>query len=164
MNGRERIQCHNEAAVRIARKLGDHPFNVSVILHGSREDPHRKGRCAGFDRIQKERPVARSGLGIKDHGNSLDVRRNVLENLQPFSAHRKLEIREAGYVAARVRQIPDITVSHGVGDGNENDRYGTGSGQLSSKQSRLFAQRTLAETTPVSLVICPEWVKSLKSR
>ena len=53
----------------------------------------------------------------------------VLEHLQPLPDHGEVDECEAGYVAARMRQAGDETLSNWIIDHREDDRDGA---------SRLF--------------------------
>src|SRR5262249_698734 len=58
---------------------------------------------------------------IEHDGDFVHRRRHLLEQLEPFSRHRELEIGEPGGVAARPCQTFDQPAGDRVGDGREHD-------------------------------------------
>src|ERR1700730_4351592 len=65
-------------------------------------------------------------LQVEDDGKTINVRRNLLEHFQHFLAGREFGKREAGDVAARMRQASHIANGNRVGDLHEHDWYGVG--------------------------------------
>jgi hypothetical protein len=62
--------------------------------------------------------------GIPKDCDSCHVRRDLLEQLQQFSAYAEFERGKTGGVAARPRQAVDVGVTDRVGDDREHDRHG----------------------------------------
>ena len=56
---------------------------------------------------------ARAGAGIAQHADALDLRRDLLEQLEPFAGQVVFELRESGDVAARPRQADDMPAPTG---------------------------------------------------
>jgi len=67
-----------------------------------------------------------SGVGIAKHRRSLHPGRDLLEQLQPFSAHAVFGIGKPCGVAARPRQTFDRAATHWISHLHEYDRHGTG--------------------------------------
>ena len=64
--------------------------------------------------------------GIPKDRRSRYVRRDLLEQFQPFPAHAVFDIHETGGVAARPRQAVDEAGADRIGDNREHDRHGAG--------------------------------------
>ena len=64
--------------------------------------------------------------GIPKDRHARHVRRDLLEQLQPFPAKAEFEIHEPGGVAARPRQAIDEAGGDRIGDGREHDRHRAG--------------------------------------
>ena len=62
--------------------------------------------------------------GFPQHRDALHIRRDLLEQLQPFAADRIFEVGKAGDVAARPRQARDVAGADRIGDQREHDRNG----------------------------------------
>jgi hypothetical protein len=71
-----------------------------------------------------------SGIGrsrrVVNDGYAGDVRRDLLEQFQPFRRDRVFVKREAGNVAAWAHQALDEAGAHRIADLCEHDRYGSG--------------------------------------
>jgi hypothetical protein len=64
--------------------------------------------------------------GDAERGGSLaQVRRNLLEQLQPFAGHRRLHSDETGDVAARLRKARDETAADRIGNVHKHNGDGT---------------------------------------
>ena len=61
-----------------------------------------------------------------NHANTTNLRCNLLENSQPFSSNRGLEIMETGYVATRMGEAADVTTTHRSGYPCEHNRNRAG--------------------------------------
>lgn len=60
--------------------------------------------------------------GIPQHGHARDLRRRLLEELQPLHARFFEYERVARDVAAWVREVGHEAAAHGIGTGREDDR------------------------------------------
>jgi hypothetical protein len=63
---------------------------------------------------------------IEDKRDSSDAGRDLLEKLEPFSAHADFEIRESGHVAAWSCQIRHYAAGDWIKHEREYDRYRAG--------------------------------------
>ena len=64
--------------------------------------------------------------GIPKHRPSRHARRDLLEQLQPFSADAVFELGKTRGVAARTRQAVDEAGADRIGGLREHDRHGAG--------------------------------------
>src|SRR5262245_1274281 len=65
-----------------------------------------------------------SGCGlVPDDGSARCVRRDLLEQFQPFSAQAVLELHEAGGISSRLGQAFDKPSADRISNGRENDRH-----------------------------------------
>src|SRR6516162_10934230 len=94
----------------------------------------RKGERASRDRHNRERwgsglhwSPEQVGewrrLRVEDKRDTRDMRRHLLEGLQPLGSDRELETGEAGEMTARVRQILHQTFADRIGHLREHDGY-----------------------------------------
>ena len=79
--------------------------------------PH--GRRSSLGRVQKR--DVRGNLLVVHDGHPADARRDLLEQLQPFSADRGLKVLEAGDIAARARQVCHQAAADRIGDEDKDD-------------------------------------------
>ena len=63
------------------------------------------------------------GFGMQNDRDPRECRRNLFEQLQPFSGHRQLEIGQARDIAARPCQALNEAAADRIGDLHENDGY-----------------------------------------
>ena len=81
---------------------------------------HRKRWSRSLERAQETRPIRSSGR-VEHQRDANHTRRDCLEQVEPFPAHRVLEARETRYVAARTREARDDTLAERIGDPYEHD-------------------------------------------
>src|SRR5262245_3784806 len=72
-------------------------------------------------KLTQEDRIIRRGVGIEQKRHASDAGGNLLEHLQPFPYHRKVDEREAGDVAAGTRQSHHETLSDRIVDDAEHD-------------------------------------------
>ena len=101
MNGRHRVPCHDQTAIRGTGEGRNRPFDLAGVAHVDRAhlDPERWRH--GLDGAELADP-GRTG-GIPKNRRSLHAWRDLLKQLQPFPAQTVFDSHEAGYVAARPR-------------------------------------------------------------
>src|SRR5262249_7251176 len=102
-----------------------HGERLDADRRGGRLDRSRENRSIGIVRVDQESDLCR-------------VRHQAFERLQPFAAHRKLEIGEPCGVGARTRQALDEPLTYRIGDVSEHDRYRAGR-LLQGRQRRRTA-------------------------
>ena len=71
-------------------------------------------------------PIPAAYARIPKDRRTRDPRRDLLEQLHPFSAQTVFELHKAGSVAARARQASDETRADRVWDRREHDWHGAG--------------------------------------
>ena len=86
-----------------------------------------KRRRRGLDRPHEQVGDTARCAGFEDERDPRDVRRGLLEHLQPFRSDRELEAGEAGEIAARMRQVRHEALADRVGHVREHDRHRPGS-------------------------------------
>src|SRR5215204_2206561 len=82
---------------------------------------YAESRRGGLDRAQEERTSSDRDLRIVQHPNAPDAGRDLLQKLEPFAAHRRLDIGEAGDAAAGPRQARREFLADRIGHGDEHD-------------------------------------------
>jgi len=93
-----------------------------VVVHRSKCHRHPQGRGGRLDR-GVEQCGLRRGLRVKDHGDPRDARRDLLEQLKPFSHHRRVIGAESRDVAAGPREALNKPQPDRIDHEYENDRY-----------------------------------------
>src|SRR6266700_2974949 len=90
--------------------------------------------------------------GIVDKGNTSDLWRDLLEQIEPLRAERRLQIRETRYVAAGMLEARHKTLRHRLAHPDEYDRH--------SRSRRLDLAQTSAAVDryhvrhPLRQVLC----------
>jgi hypothetical protein len=82
-----------------------------------------KRRSGGFEDVQIIFEMWRR-YRVEQEGDPGDVRRDLLEQLQPLARDRRLNIGETGDVAARPRKARDEAAADRIGNDGENDGDG----------------------------------------
>ena len=121
MPGREIVRHNEEAAVRFARLRRESHFEFGVVAGRSNTALDRERRCRRLEGLQIIVRIGRRHR-IKQECGSPDIRRQLLEQLQPFAAHRVFHVDEAGGVAAGARQVGHKAASDRIGDVGKYDR------------------------------------------
>ena len=124
------VRQNDQTAARLARLGGDGFFNRRVVVHRSKRHCHPEGRGGGLDRAVEQWGVRR-GVRVEDDGDPRDTWRDLLEQLEPFSHHRRVNGAEPGDVAAGPREALNKAQPDGIAHEYENDRY----------RARLLLQR-----------------------
>ena len=100
--GHEAVGQRDEAAARPRPQFPDRGLDV-VLARDLRRLELQLERPRGVLGVAHEDRRERRGFRIVDQRDARDLRRDRLEQLQPFAADAGLEIRESGDVAARPR-------------------------------------------------------------
>ena len=85
---------------------------------------------------RKNEPPATATRGLNRIADPPKLRRDLLQQLEPFSAHRRFDIGEAGGVAAGPGEACGELLADGIGHGDENDRDRAGLGKQGSDRRR----------------------------
>ena len=119
MVGQECIRHRDQTAIWLARQCAEDGFELGRAMNGCGNCLYREGQSAGFECAQV------IGIGrrrrVEQEDGSTDVRRDLLEQLQPLAGRRCLNIGETSGVAAGPRHARDETAADRIGDGREND-------------------------------------------
>src|SRR5581483_8743328 len=99
-------------------------FNFVGIVQTKRSCLHAEGGSYRLNGAELRRSAG--AVSIAQHGDPGQVRRDLLEQLQPFGADIVFKIRKAGRVAARFRETFNKPAADGVSDLNENNGDGVG--------------------------------------
>ncbi len=78
-------------------------------------------RRRGLNRTQEIRPAIGRGVRVEHDRHPRDCGRDLLEQLHQFGAHRRLQIGEAGDVAAGFGKAVDEAAADRIGDLREDD-------------------------------------------
>jgi hypothetical protein len=121
MNERQRARGHDQTAIRGAREGRDGALDLAGVAH-DRNYFHAERRRYGLDCGELADPGSHGG--IPNDCRSRHARRNLLEQLQPFSAQAVFEQKEAGGVATRARQAVDEAGADRIGNGESEKNLG----------------------------------------
>ena len=121
-----RVECirqNDEAAARFARQCGEDRFDFVFAMN--RSSAHlNAGRGTGrLDRRHVELHGGRR-CRIEQNRHAHGVWRNLLQQLDPFAALRRIVDREAGKVSTRSREVRGETAGNRISDIHEHDRNG----------------------------------------
>ena len=162
MNDSQPAPRYDQAVVRGAREGRDGPLELAGVADTNRAHLHPQRGCHGLDRAE----LTNSGrpAHIADDGNPRHVRRDLLDQLQPFTAETVLELHEAGGVAARAGQALDEAGGYRIRDDGEYDRnradrlqqrrHGRAGGQDDLRRERGEFRHVLANAIfPIGVVV-----------
>src|SRR5215475_13509957 len=111
----------DQPAIRSACKIGHGALDVFAILPTERAHLHLKQPRSGLDRT--ELADTRSRRGFSNDSDTRHIRRNLLEQFEPFRANFVVENSEPGYVTARLRQTGNKAGTDRIGNLRKYDRY-----------------------------------------
>src|SRR5262249_62049244 len=114
------VRHDNQATACILTECAHDAFDFGWIINECASGLHPKRWSRSLERAQETRPIRSSGR-VEHQRDTDQAWRDRLEQVKPFSAHRVLEAREAGHVAARMRETRDNTLAEWIGDPDEND-------------------------------------------
>ena len=123
MNRSECVRQDDEAAGRPLCQVADRLLDVGIVANSPRDRRDGEGGSGGFERTNVVAGLRRR-LRVEHRGDAGDAGRHLLEQLDPFAAQRRLDIDEAGDVAARTRQALNETAADRIGDHHEYDGDG----------------------------------------
>ena len=99
---------------------GHDKFELGHVAHRGCDRLHYEGRSGSLEVVEVIFGKRR-GCRVEQEGDPGDARRNVLKQLQPLAANRRLRNGEAGDVASRPRQARDKAAADWIGNVREND-------------------------------------------
>src|ERR1700738_3763727 len=122
MNRSRGATRYDQAAIRRAPECGESLLDLARIAHVDRAHLYPERRRLSLNGTE----LGATGLigGISKNSCSLQARRDLLEQFQPFSACTVFKPHEAGRVAARLCQTRDAASTNRVGDGRAHNREG----------------------------------------
>jgi hypothetical protein len=104
-----------------ARKLRDHRLDLVGVVARRAFRRDREGRCCVLDGAHHQ-PGIGGGYRIVQDSHARDRRGNLRQHLQPLAGHQRVEVAEAGDIAAGMREVFDEALAHGIGDHCKHDR------------------------------------------
>ena len=113
---------HDQSTIWGSREGRDDALDLAGVALVERADLHPERRRHGLN--DTELGGAGGCVGIPQDRHSLHAGRDLLEQLQPFSADAVFEKHETGGVAARVRKAVDEPAGDWIGDDREHDWHG----------------------------------------
>src|SRR5215213_9331264 len=117
----ELIGHDNEPSVGLAGKRGQRGFHLGGGVDRDRLQLDRKIRRRGFDVAQEIRTAEDRYLRVEQDRDLTDPRHDLLEELEPFGAHGRLDIGEASHVSARPREALSKLLADWIRRRNEHD-------------------------------------------
>jgi hypothetical protein len=105
MNHRQRARCHDQTAIRCAGEGRDSALDLGRIAEVDRAHIHSDRARHGLNDGELPDPGGYGGI-TKDR-RPRHARRDLLEQLQPFSAQIVFELNKTGRVAAGPSQTRD---------------------------------------------------------
>jgi hypothetical protein len=110
---------HHQPAIRLTRTCTDSLLDLDGIVHAGCSHFDGNRRRYFLDRAQGHN--SRNLFRRQQDRHLTDLRRDIFERLQHFSAHREFGGREASNVAARVCQARDEATADRIIHLQEND-------------------------------------------
>src|SRR5262249_47188430 len=104
----------HEAAIRLTGLCSNDRFEFGRVANRGCNRLHAQGRSCDFEGVQEIFGIWRR-YRVEQEGDPGDVRRDLLEQLQPLAGHRRLNAGEAGDVAAWPRKARDEAATDWVG-------------------------------------------------
>src|SRR4029077_20491317 len=123
MGNREAIRHDDKATIRFACQCGNDGLDLGPVANRCCGRLHSKGGSSSFKEFQVIFGICRR-FRVEQERDPVDVRRNLLEQLQPLAAQRGLDSGETGDVAARPRQRRDEAAADRIRNARENDGDG----------------------------------------
>src|SRR6476469_9427977 len=112
MNRCPRTRCENYAAAGELRKRGQPALNLGSVLYVDRTYIHTKRWRYSLD--NRELPDPCGNVGVAKNRCTRNTRRDLFEQLHPFSTQTVLKLHETGDVAARPRLSFDEPAAHRI--------------------------------------------------
>src|SRR5262249_37592934 len=115
---------HDDPLVRPLRKSFEASLDRIGLSHvyGSELDPECRRRRLDGGHLAISRELTR----VAQDRHAGDVRRDLLEQLEPFATDYKSELHESGRLAVRPRQTCNQAAADRIGDLDKNDRHSAG--------------------------------------
>ena len=108
-----------KTTIRLACLCGKDGFELGHVVNRRNDRLHGEGRSSSLKGFRKYEIWRR--CRVEQESDPVDVRRNLLEQLQPLAGHRGLEKDETSDIAARPRKARDKATADRIGNGREND-------------------------------------------
>jgi hypothetical protein len=93
---------HDDAVACRLPPLRHHSFDLGGLVHLCRY--HVDGKVGRGGSQQRENVFVGDAVGVYEDADMGDARRHLLEHAEQFGAEARLHHREAGQVAARMRE------------------------------------------------------------
>src|SRR6478672_897774 len=121
MDGHEPVRHGDETAARLSPKSCDDLFDIGLAMDGGREWLHAEFYRGSFHGLHIDLRIW-GRLRIEHHGDPRYAGRDLLKQIQPLAADRRLEIDEAGDVATGTRQALDQASADRIRYSRKHDR------------------------------------------
>src|SRR6266481_1150866 len=102
-----------QTASLLVRLGGDGFFDPSIVVHRGKRHGDPEGWCGLLDRAVVQWGD-RQGVRVENHGDPRDIRRDLLEQLQPFCVERRVGRAEPSYVAAGPSEALNKALANGI--------------------------------------------------
>ena len=104
---RHSVRTDNKAAIALSSKRRQGSLNLVRVMHTESDQLDLECRSPGFSKFEE----VNTGGSLRMHHvpDALNRRHDLLEKLQPFSAHRALPIGEPREVGVGTRLVADKT-------------------------------------------------------
>jgi len=119
MNRCPRARCKDYAATREPRERGQPALNLGSVLYVDRTYIHANRWRYSLDNRKLADPCR--NVGVAKDGSTRNARRDLFEQLHPFSAQTVLKLHKAGNVATRSRQALDKSGAHRIGNNRKHN-------------------------------------------
>src|SRR6516164_11304010 len=114
MSNCRRSPHDDQSAIREAREIGDGVLHLAGIAPVDWGHLHVYERSHGLDRAQL--PASGGNAWVANDRDAGHARRNLLEQIKPFSAHAIVYAGEASHIAARPCQTPYESAADRISD------------------------------------------------
>src|SRR5262249_51444501 len=118
--GRRPTFTHKKTAILYAGGKSEDLVNIGMDVYLPKNNSNRRRYRLDHGKL----PNAGSYCGIPNHCHTLYIRRNLLEQLRPFSAQTVLELHKTCRIAPGFREAFDKTRADWIGHDCKHDRYG----------------------------------------
>src|SRR5215472_534435 len=96
------------------------PPSIGCVVHRAYVDPDLERRSSRLDRVKEEWEI-RCRCWIENHCSSCNGRPNLMDSLDPFAAHRKLERGKTRNVSTWTSEIGNEALPNRIGNIDEDD-------------------------------------------
>src|SRR5262245_59210853 len=124
MNRCQTTSRHDQAAIRGTREGRDSALDLASVTHIDWDHLRPDRWREGLDDTQLAAPSGQ--CSVPNDCRSSHARRDLFEQLQPFSADAVFVYTETGDITAGPRQTIDEAAADRINDGHEHDRHRAG--------------------------------------